>query len=540
MAFKLTRWISFLLMVVLLPLTWVVVVYHMSIFAPVTGSGNSQEVTATIWLPKTELGVQQAVLFGDPFYRGTEWGRITAPLLLAQEEHMVEFLDDFFPCRLLQRLLLVGVMRMFSGIEKYIEPWAAMEMTGVARNVTTKFNYLADPLTRQLAYHGLHEVGQMMVDREPDVMGCTVLGMKADNSWILGRNFDFEAGRFFDENKIMKWVFPSEGYAYLSVTWAGMVGVVTGVNEYGIYVSLNAAGSSDFRRFGTPTTLVLAKVLQFAKNYEEALAIMRESQIFITDIFILLDRQNQKAFRIEKSPKDMIVTEETEPFAATNHLLSDKWRDDRINLKRIKSSTTLARLKRAETLLGSLDAADLARPLAAEKRILDFLRDKRDLSGEMYHLGNRSAIDPLIATHSVIYNTSDNTFFVSQGPALVGKFVGFDLTQSFAQKRPIVVRTLPFDSTIDEETYAHVIRAQELSGRAGKALKKSLCKESWDLLEEAAREFTSSSGYWQVLGDYYSRCDKNGAMAREAWIKALSLRPGYLNQQEYLKRQLSL
>ena len=32
-----------------------------------------------------------------------------------------------------------------------------------------------------------------------------VVGIKKNTSWILGRNFDFEAGRIFDEQKVLKW-----------------------------------------------------------------------------------------------------------------------------------------------------------------------------------------------------------------------------------------------------------------------------------------------------------------------------------------------
>ena len=63
---------------------------------------------------------------------------------------------------------------------------------------------------------------------------------------IIGRNFDFEGGRIFDDEKILKWVFPSNGIPFVSVIWAGMVGAVTGVNASGVYISINAAGTVCF------------------------------------------------------------------------------------------------------------------------------------------------------------------------------------------------------------------------------------------------------------------------------------------------------
>ncbi len=75
-------------------------------------------------------------------------------------------------------------------------------MYGISRSAPRKYDYLADPYTRQVAYHGLHEVGQMMVDQGfEEGMACTVIAVKRGRQWILGRNFDFEGGRIFDKEK---------------------------------------------------------------------------------------------------------------------------------------------------------------------------------------------------------------------------------------------------------------------------------------------------------------------------------------------------
>lgn len=424
-----------------LVVTWVINVYHIGVFTKPDISKDDISKKG-IWYPKGKYRINQLLLFGSAYNRGKEHGRLTSNLIFKQEEELNKMFKIFFPSKIAQQAFVIALSRWFWGIDKYFDDWMTKEMLGVSEYSSKQFNDLADPFTRQVAYHGLHEVGQVFADAENVDFGCTVFGFNNKNNWIIGRNFDFEAGRIFDEEKIMKWVFPDIGYSYLSVVWSGMVGVVTGVNENGIYVSINAAGSSDFVRYGTPTTLVLAKVLQFSKDYSQALEIIKSSQTFITDIFTLVDSKNQKAFKIEKSPKYIEIKELKENFAITNHLTSPRWANDKINILRIKKFTTANRLKRAEYLLDSIKNINYRSDLEAENAVLKMLRDKK--------YGNRNDIDALIATHSVVYNSAKNIIYVSTGPSLVSNFIGFDLTESFRQKEPIMKGLLPKDPYITE------------------------------------------------------------------------------------------
>lgn len=436
--------------------TWIISVYHVGVFQKpnIVNENISQKAE---WYPKDKYKINQLLLFGSPYNRGKEHGRLTSGLIYKQEEELNKMFKSFFHTKFSQQLFVVALSRWFWGIEKYFDDWMLKEILGVSEYSSNKFNDLTDPFTRQIAYHGLHEVGQVFADFENVDFGCTVFGINYKENWVIGRNFDFEAGRIFDEEKVMKWVFPDKGFSYLSVVWAGMVGVVTGVNQNGIYVSINAAGSSDFARYGTPSTLLLAKVLQFSKDYTHAIDIIKNAHVFITDVFILVDAKNKKAFRIEKSPKHIEIKEYKENFAVTNHLLSDRWASDRVNVFRVKKLTTLNRLKRAENLLETIKDKKFTTSRDVNITILSFLRDKRSLDGsQKMFLGDRNSIDALIATHSVIYNTNQNTIYVSRGPSLVGEFVGFDLTSSFRYRRPVLKDVLPADPEVDPATYYRI------------------------------------------------------------------------------------
>ncbi len=418
-------------LLVLILLTWGVNVFHLGTLptlhldAPTSLRGK--------WIPKEKAGIHQLVLEGSAFERGLFSGQVTSSLLYRQEQQLQQSLQKAMPW-IFQKALFFFSMRWFWGIDAYLEAWMLEEMWGVAQGTSHEFDYLADRYTRQLAYHGIHEVGQTMVDMDPKGFACTVVALQEKGKWRIGRNFDFEAGRIFDEEKIVKWVFPENGIPYVSVIWAGMVGAVTGVNREGVYISINAAGSSDYVRMGIPSTLVVTKALMESKTAKEAVAILSESKLFITDIFVVADKSGE-LYRVEKSPKKVVVIEEKQPTVITNHLVSKIWEGDKINSYRREKMTSTTRLNRGLERVGE--------KVTTLPHLLSILREKKGPGGIVYSLGDRRAIDAKIASHSVIWDDPRQILYVSQGPAVSGPFIGFDLEKSFAQKEPVFVTGLP-------------------------------------------------------------------------------------------------
>ena len=428
----------FLLITILITglITWATIQDHQGIISTKglrTSVENMDVNSIATWIPKSEIGINQLILKGPPLERGYAAGKLTQKILYAQEKSLVTIFDAFLPNPVLRRAFIIGLTWWFSGIENYFEPETLEEMYGVSLSTSPEFNRLADPFTRQVAYHGLHEVGQMLIDNQVDVMGCTLFALPYKNSWVIGRNFDFEAGRIFDEEKIMKWVFPEHGNAFVSVTWAGMVGVVTGVNEQGVYISLNAAGSDDFKRLGTPSTLVILKALMFANTADQARKIIEAAPMFITDIFVVVDKTGQ-AYRIEKSPKKFVSIPLHEASVITNHLIGKIWAFDKTNEQRKKKNTTLFRAERGEVLLRE----NKNNKTDNHRLLLSFLRDKQD---ENAHSLSHS-IDSRVTSHSVIYDAPQNLLYVSQGPGLAGKFFGFNLKKSFQEMKPVAADVL--------------------------------------------------------------------------------------------------
>lgn len=491
------------------------------------------------WIPKEKFGVNQIVLQGSGFDRGKRAGELTKDLLHAQETELLHQVRRFIPSRTMLKAAIVLGIQYFRGLDRFFEPWALEEIYGVSLSASTDFDDLADGYTRQIGYHGLHEVGQMLVGQRGDSMACTVVAIPVARSWVVGRNFDFEGGRIFDKEKIVKWTFPDAPgeNAYVSIIWAGMVGAVTGVNENGLYISLNAAGSSDYKRVGTPSTIVLTKVLQFAKSIDDAIDILRREQLFITDVFAIVDARNGRAFRIEKSPLKSSVTELKTPTIITNHLSSPEFSGDETDKVRRSELTSVARYERGNELLVKLKANKVTTSADAVVLALEILRDKKGVGDVSLALHNRKAIDALIATHSVIYDGQLETLFVSQGPGLSGAFTGFNLKKSFLDRKPFVVKGLPADSAVTPELFKTVHEAERHLTIASGLLKNKKCSEASLEIEAARLLYDKTSHFESVRGDWL-QCEGKATEARQAWNLALKRSPAYASEIRELEQKI--
>src|SRR5690606_35857126 len=124
------------------------------------------------FIPRSADGLNHIFLSGHPYKRGVSVGRFTKSLLDQEEDYLVAEMERFFPVSWVRHALLFAVRRFYWGIEPWFPDWAVAEMAGVAEFSTEKYNYYADPLTRQIAYHGVHELGQMFVDFDKGDYGC--------------------------------------------------------------------------------------------------------------------------------------------------------------------------------------------------------------------------------------------------------------------------------------------------------------------------------------------------------------------------------
>ena len=209
------------------------------------------------------------------------------------------------------------------------------------------------------------------------------------------------------------------------VTWGGMIGAVSGMNEKGVTVSINAAKSDLPFSARTPISLLAREILQYAGNIREAYKIAQSRETFVSESILVGSAEDNKAVIFEKSPSKMITVESASDFIiCTNHFQSREAQSDPAIVKDMNENATSYRYRKVLHDLRSEEPIDVL-------SVARILRDRTGLNGEKLGAGNEKAINQLIAHHAIIFAPSSRRVWVSTSPWQVGPFVCYDISKIF-------------------------------------------------------------------------------------------------------------
>ncbi|WP_335965182.1 C45 family peptidase [Galbibacter sp. PAP.153] len=492
------------------------------------------------FLQKNKYGLWELYVQGDPLERGLLSGSLTRELFQYQEKTFFSKVEELVPSKLKQALLRKFLAWYNRKMYLYIPEEYKAEIYGLSRYASPRYNNIAPPYLRVLYLHGAHDIGHAVQDLA--LVGCTSFaawGDKTeDGSLIIGRNFDFYAGDDFAKEKIVAFIDPINGYKFMSVIWAGMIGVVSGMNEKGLTVTINA-GKSDVPLIAKdPISIVTREILQYAKNIDEAIAIAKKRSVFVSESIFVGSAEDKKAIIIEVSPDNFGVyqVENTNELVCSNHFQSNPYKNDKNNQERIAESHSMYRFDRMTELLD-------AHPKITPKIAVDILRNKDGLHDEKIGYGNEKAINQLLAHHAVVFKPEQRLAWVSTNPYQLGAFVAFDLNEVFSQK------TLRKDLTLDREElqiqkdsfqYTQAYKNYERYRRMKHDIQKKI-NEKDNIAPQTIQDFINSNPYnWEVytlVGSYYYQ-KKYYSAALQAYIKALQLEITTVPDKEYVEKYI--
>jgi len=476
------------------------------------------------WLRKNESGLYEMYIEGRPFERGVAFGRLTEELLRFQESAFTEQIKKLVPSESYLRFLKYFVAWFDRDLAKTIPEEYRKEIYGTSFSSSHDFDFIGTAYQRQLNYHAAHDIGHALISL--NMVACTSFscwGAKStDGSIITGRNFDFYAGSKFAENKIVCFCRPDSGYRFMMITWADMIGVVSGMNEKGLTVTINAARSSIPLKAATPVAILAREILQYASDIGEAKAIAAKRDLFVSESILISSAKDGKAAIIEKSPaKSDIFYSGTEQIVCANHFQGNAFLNDKANLENIKGSDSKFRFDRVGELLGRKGTIDVADAVS-------ILRDRLGPGDYDPGMGNPIAINQLIAHHSVVFKPASLQVWVSVNPYQIGKYVAYDLKKVFSLTKEQAAAaaeinspelTVPADTFLFSsgyENYRRYLRYTEDLNELKKSRKS--------ITPEFVRSYIDSNPWLYMtyanLGSYYLEME-DYTNAYDYYIKAL-------------------
>ncbi len=379
------------------------------------------------WLRKSKSGLWEMRLQGQPFDLGVYNGKLTEDLIKIQELAFVEQINKIVPSKNYLKFLKYFIGWFNRDIDTYIPQEYLDEIYGISFSCSHEFDYISPVYERMLNYHAAHDIGHALTDLA--LVGCTsfAVNMNGDSSNLLvGRNFDFYINDDFAKNKIVVFVEPDSGYRFMYVTWASMMGVVSGMNEQGLTVTINAAKSNIPTKAAIPISILAREILQYASNFNEAIAIAKKRHTFVSESLLIGSANNNSALIIEKSPTKMgIYTTGNDYLVCSNHYQSEPFARDKSNLENIANSASFYREERCEQLITEVDSSFTYRDAAF------VLRNPYGLNNQNIGIGNEKAMAQMISHHSVIFEPEKLIVWVSTQPWQLGEYVAYDLKKVF-------------------------------------------------------------------------------------------------------------
>ena len=382
------------------------------------------------WFRKSRSGLYEMYVEGAPFQRGVIYGKLSAELVKRQEDNFTEQISKLVPSNIYRHFLKYFIGYFNRNLAKNIPEEFKDEIYGISFSASDDYGYIGTKYERLMNYHAAHDIGHAL--QSMALVGCTSFatwnGRSADSTLILGRNFDFYVGDKFAEDKIVAFYHPDSGYRFMMVTWAGFTGVVSGMNENGLTVTINADKSDIPTGAATPVSLVAREILQYAKNIDEAWAIAKRRKMFVSESFLIGSAADNRAVVIEKTPDSMDMYAPNDNFiTCTNHFQGKELGKLSSNEQQIKESASDYRYQRLNELLA-------ANGTNTVQKTVNILRDRWGLHGQNIGIGNEKAVNQFIAHHSIVFEPQKRLVWVSTAPWQLGQFVAYDLNKIFSMK----------------------------------------------------------------------------------------------------------
>ena len=411
-------------------------------------------------------GIPACYLTGQPEVKGSAIGRFYTKQTVELERSLINSVVEQIPSDLFRWFLARYLIMRNHNLYRFIPEEIQYEIAGLVASTKDLYPRYGKQYTRFLNYLAAPDISHSLVNWP--MIGCTAIGVNAEFTKnatpLLARNFDFEGGEAFNKYKLVMLIKPKKGQSFISIAWPGMFGVVSGMNDSGLGVVLLAGHSSISPHHGSPGSVLARKVLTQAETLEQAIEIIRKAKVFAFESFMLGSGVEDRFVIVEKTTHKTGIKEMSGGrILATDHFLTWAARYARTNQDYQREGASVLRLKRLQELVGAKkNEMDIA-------SIVEILRDRQGLFGEELGLGNKIAINPLIASHGVVFDLRNKIAWVSQGPHQLGAFIPFAMSDFLGKSE---YKKIPADVLLTSGKYKEYVKYKQEYTRAEKLFAK--------------------------------------------------------------------
>lgn len=483
------------------------------------------------WFRKSDSGLYELYVEGEAYERGVAIGILTKGLVRYQEEVFTRQIRQLVPGDFYRTLLKYFVGWFNRRLADQVPEEYQLEILGVSQSASHEFDYIAPPYQRILNYHAAHDIGHAL--QNMSLVGCTSFatwGQKSeDSTLIIGRNFDFYVGDDFARDKIIAFYNPSKGHKFMMVTFGGMTGVLSGMNDQGLTVTINAAKSDIPYASATPVSLVAREILQYAATVPEAYAIAEKRNMFVAESFLIGSANENKASIIEKTPDGIGFFESPSDYIiSTNHFQGDLLGNTPLNREHMQTSASVYRFERVKELLGPVPKNSVLTTAAILRNQLG--KDDRDIG-----LANEKSINQLIAHHSIIFQPEKRMVWVSTTDWQLGKFVCYDLNKVFEgnpsgnAERYQSMLTIPADPFLLTTQYKEYLKFSKY---------RFPFYPRTDLVPDSVVKWNPNSYHAYLLAGEHCLATRNWQKAAEYFGKGLTLEIATEQERDYMRNSL--
>jgi isopenicillin-N N-acyltransferase like protein len=484
------------------------------------------------WFRKSKSGLYELYVEGAPFERGVVYGKLTTELVKRQEDNFTGQIKKMIPSNIYLHFLKYFIGWFNRNLADNVNEENKEEIYGISFSASDDYSYIGTKYERLMNYHAAHDIGHAL--QSMALVGCTSFatwnGRSEDSNLIIGRNFDFYVGDKFAEDKIVAFYHPAAGYRFMMVTWAGFTGVVSGMNEQGLTVTINADKTSIPSGAATPVSLVAREILQYAKNIDEAWAIAKKRKMFVSESFLIGSAADNKAVVIEKTPESMDMYSTDNNFiTCANHFQGKELSKLPSNEIQIKESASAYRYKRLNELLAEKGTNTV-------QKTVDILRDRYGIHNADIGMGNEKALNQLIAHHSIVFEPKKRLVWVSTAPWQLGQYVAYDLNKIFSM-HGLQSNTEVWDSVLNiaPDTFLHTQAFKDFM------VFRRLKQQMLDGMDIDVQQLIASNPNfyytWVLAGDYEFR-HHNYPQAKQYYEMALTKEIATKPEEERIKKQV--